>query len=101
MNVGNITTAGLKGQVVIPSEYREKLGIAPDTLLSVSLVGGGVYFQPVTVIPSKTIYDDGAFLEFLARNRGFWGKETNEEKRLRVARKKMEIKRAQEMRNAW
>lgn len=101
MNIGNITTAGNKGQIVIPSEYRKSLGITPDTLLSLSLIGGGVYVQPVTVMPSKVVYDDGAFLQFLAKHRGFWGKETKEEKRIRLASKKMEIRRAQELRKIW
>lgn len=101
MNVGSFTTTGTKGQIVIPNDYRKSLGITPDTLLSLSLVGGGVYIQPVTVIPSKVIYDDGAFLDFLARYRGFWGKETKEEKAQRLESKKMEIKRAKKLSRVW
>ena len=36
-----------KGQITIPAEFREALGIDPDTLLSVSLVGDHLEVRPL------------------------------------------------------
>ena len=37
------------GQITIPAEFREKLGIGPDTLLQVTLSQGELRIRPVSV----------------------------------------------------
>ncbi len=101
MNVGIITNLGSKGQIVIPSGMRKTLGVSPDDPLSISLVGGGIYIQPVDCYPKNLATDDGAFLAFLAKYRGIWGPETPEEKKQRSANKKKEIKRAKDLAKIW
>lgn len=38
------------GQITIPAEFREKLGIGPDTLLQVTLSEGELRVRPVSVM---------------------------------------------------
>ena len=38
-----------KGQITIPAEFRQALGIYPDTLLSVSLIGDHLEVRPLTL----------------------------------------------------
>lgn len=100
MNVGTITTLGGKGQIVIPKEYRDSLGISPGAQLNVRLRGDGISVEPVSVEPLRND-DDTAFLELLKKYRGIWGPETAEEKKRRIANKKFEIAAARKRRNAW
>jgi AbrB family looped-hinge helix DNA binding protein len=43
-----ITTVSTKGQMVIPAEMRESLGIAPGTRLAVTLQGSRIILEPVS-----------------------------------------------------
>ncbi|MEX2430305.1 MAG: AbrB/MazE/SpoVT family DNA-binding domain-containing protein [Dehalococcoidia bacterium] len=42
-----IVRALAKGQITIPNEFRETLGIGPETLLSITLVGGHLEIVPL------------------------------------------------------
>jgi AbrB family looped-hinge helix DNA binding protein len=43
-----ITTVSTKGQLVIPAEVRESLGIGPGTRIAVSVEGGSIILEPVS-----------------------------------------------------
>ena len=43
-----ITTVSTKGQLVIPAEMREQLGIEPGTRLAVTLQGSRIILEPVS-----------------------------------------------------
>jgi AbrB family looped-hinge helix DNA binding protein len=43
-----ITTVSTKGQLVIPAEVRESLGIGPGTRIAVSLEGSRIILEPVS-----------------------------------------------------
>lgn len=52
------------GQITIPADYREKLGIEADTLLQISLLQGEIRIKPVKTIDTvggspwaKELYD--------------------------------------------
>jgi AbrB family looped-hinge helix DNA binding protein len=100
MNVGTYVQPTDKGQIVIPADYREELGITKNTLLFIQLYGGSINIQPVTPIMlapgSNEIY-----LEFLAKNRGAWGPETPGQKKLTKKMKAMELARSEKLKNAW
>lgn len=42
-----MTTVSTKGQLVIPAEIREKLGIEPGTKIAISVEGSRIVLQPV------------------------------------------------------
>lgn len=43
-----ITTVSTKGQLVIPAEMRELLGIAPGTRIAITVQGSRLVLEPVT-----------------------------------------------------
>ena len=59
-----------KGQITIPAEFRERLGIEADTLLSVSLVEGKLEIVPVK-LGEETLrqYDDQEIRRFLEEDK--------------------------------
>lgn len=100
MNVPIITQPNNKGQIVIPAKFRKKLGINKSIALSVSLLGQGIYVQPVKTIP--LIKDDkGAYLDLLKRHRGAWGKPTKEELKAEQTRRKQELTVSERRFKAW
>lgn len=55
------------GQVTIPKEFREALGLEPDDLLAVEIRGGKLEIEPVRVAPrparaawARQLYEDFA-----------------------------------------
>jgi AbrB family looped-hinge helix DNA binding protein len=46
--MNRITTVSTKGQLVIPSEMRESLGIGPGTRIAVTLQGARIILEPVS-----------------------------------------------------
>lgn len=61
----SIVTTSTKGQVVIPKEEREKLGIKPGTKVMVEAVGDHIEIHPLPEEPVKHfcgIFKEGASL---------------------------------------
>lgn len=100
MNIGTTTTPTDRGQIVIPADYREILGINSQTVLSLKLMGGGIYIQPMTLVPNTTL-DDSAFLEFLKEHRGFMAGDENFNPVALKTRRKLEIARAKRLKRLW
>jgi AbrB family looped-hinge helix DNA binding protein len=46
--MNRITTVSTKGQLVIPAEMRESLGIGPGTRIAVTLQGTRIILEPVS-----------------------------------------------------
>lgn len=71
MKVSTISQTNAKGQVVIPKEVRDSLGITPQTPLNIVLRGEGVYLYPVKEILTS---EKGAFpyLKILEKTQGSW-----------------------------
>jgi AbrB family looped-hinge helix DNA binding protein len=46
--MNRITTVSTKGQLVIPAEIRESLGIAPGTRIAITLQGTRIILEPVS-----------------------------------------------------
>lgn len=53
MPTGEITKPATRGQITIPSGYRKKLGITPDTLLNIVELDGALVIIPVQIIPEE------------------------------------------------
>lgn len=100
MNVGTYVQPTDRGQIVIPADYREKLGITKNTLLFIQLYSESINIQPVIPIVAAPGSNE-IYLDFLAKNRGAWGPETSEEKRLAKKRRAMELERSGKLKNAW
>jgi AbrB family looped-hinge helix DNA binding protein len=59
-----------KGQITIPAEFRKRLGIKADTLLSVSLVGGKLEIVPVKLEEETLrLYSDEEIRHFLKEDK--------------------------------
>ncbi len=61
-----------RGQITIPSEFRERLGIDETTILQISLKGSKIEITPFKVIESDQLlreYDAGEIEEFLKEDK--------------------------------
>ena len=71
MKIGKIVNTNQKGQLVIPKEYRDKLGINPNVSLNLVVHDQTLYIQPVKeVVPlhdNKTGYE-----QILNKTQGGW-----------------------------
>ena len=47
------TTLSTKGQVVIPKQIREKLGLTPGTVFKIRLEGKSIILEPITEPPNE------------------------------------------------
>lgn len=76
MKLGIIIKSNEKGQLVIPKDLREKLGIEPDSLLHVVLRGDGIYIYPVHGIIKDT-KNENSYVKVLERTKGTWAQAVN------------------------
>ncbi len=73
------------GQITIPADFREKLGIDSDTLLQISLMQGELRIKPVRVSEKvqgspwlKELYDYFAPVREEIKKKGYSEKEIND-----------------------
>ncbi len=68
--MNRITTVSTKGQLVIPAEMRESLGIRPGSRIAVSLKGSRIILEAVSeklVDETRGLFADGPSLSNLLR----------------------------------
>lgn len=72
------------GQITIPAEFRERLGIRPDSLLQVTLLEGELRIKPIRTAQTaagspwlRELYDLFAPVRQEAEERGYSEKEIN------------------------
>jgi len=53
------TTLSTKGQVVIPKQIREKLGLTPGTVFKIRLEGKSIILEPITEPPNEIFVEAG------------------------------------------
>jgi AbrB family looped-hinge helix DNA binding protein len=66
--LNRITTVSTKGQLVIPADMRDKLGIEPGARISISLEGKRLVLEPVSeklVDETRGLFAGGASLSKL------------------------------------
>lgn len=97
MKIGIITKANPKGQVVIPKEYREALGMKTDTPLHLTVRGKGLYVQPIreVIIGEES---ESTYPAVLERTKGKWGKEAEGKGRRQRA---LELKASHRRKHEW
>ena len=71
MKIGAFTTPNDKGQIVIPKEIRDALGINTHVTLNVSMVGKGIYIYPVDEFLTKA-EGESSYIKLLEKTKGSW-----------------------------
>ena len=97
MKVGIITKPNDKGQVVIPKEMRNALGINANVLLNLVLVENGIYIHPVTEVLTKSD-TDSSYSKLLEKTQGAWG---DEEDPLAKRREQLELEQVIARKKPW
>lgn len=98
MKVGIITKPNEKGQIVIPKEMREILGIEPEMALNMILRGSGIYIYPIEEVITKG-EKENTYLKILQKTQGIWA--GDDWILLRKKRKKIELKASKKRRQVW
>lgn len=98
MKIGIITKPNAKGQIVIPKEFRDALGIDSKVLLQLSLRGSGIYIQPIEGVITKE-GKESSFVEILRKTQGAWVGDDWEKTRAR--RRKIELAAARRRKKEW
>jgi len=78
MNTGTITKTNTKGQMVIPKNIRDVLGIDYNIPLNIIVKGAGFYVYPIRKIMIGNGNDediDSSYPEILNKTRGAWQNE--------------------------
>lgn len=98
MNIGTIVTPNTKGQVVIPKEIRDTMGINEKVPLNVVVRGSGIYMYPVEEVLTKE-ESNLSYLEILKITQGAWAGDDwpKTEKR----RRKIELEASRKRKNTW
>lgn len=98
MKVGTITRSNQKGQVVIPKQMREALGIDSSVFLNLVLRGSGIYIYPVEEVVARG-EKESSYLEILQKTQGAWAREDWDS--LRKKRRKTELVASKKRKQAW
>lgn len=100
MKIPHITKPNEKGQIVIPKDLRDELGISEKVSLHLVKKGQGIYIYPIEEVIGG--FDTvGSYAAILRKTQGTWGKETNKEKRRAKAQRTLELKAAKLAKEAW
>ncbi len=95
-----ITTVNTKGQLVIPKEMRDTLGITGKVPLEVSLKGDGIMIYPIERVVRKVDGKD-SFDRILEITQGAWGPEAKGERKKEKERRAKELAAWKERRKLW
>lgn len=101
MKIGIITKTNSKGQIVIPKEYREELGIRNGDLLNIVISEKEIVITPVEEVYPKKKIDTKEYEKLLEKTKGIWAATAEEDKKNEKIRRRKEKKRLNELRNAW
>lgn len=98
MKIGSFTTTNDKGQLVIPKDMRDALGIDSEVTLNLVLAGNGIYIYPVEEFITKS-ETESSYLHLLEKTRGTWNDESWDE--LQQKRSEVELKASQSRKSRW
>jgi len=71
MKIGSFTTPNNKGQIVIPKEMRDALGIDTNATLNIILAGKGIYLYPVEEFLTRA-EGESSYIKLLEITKGSW-----------------------------
>jgi AbrB family looped-hinge helix DNA binding protein len=98
MKVGSFTTANDKGQIVIPKDIRDALGITANVTLNITQAGQGIYIYPVEEFITKSEMES-SYIDLLKKTQGSWGNEPDAE--IDKQRRELEAKASDSRKNSW
>lgn len=99
MKIGAFTIPNDKGQIVIPKQFRNALGITSETPLNLVLRAGGIYIYPIDEVLTK-LETESSYLAILEKTQGSWADDKSWEK---TAKRRRKIEQAASLRRkkAW
>ena len=91
-----------KGQIVIPKQIRDDLGITSSTPLNLVVRDDGIHLYPIREISTtaETKMSHSRLLYVLERTRGLWADDKDFDKRQRQ-RRKIELVASRRRKKAW
>lgn len=98
MKIGSFTNTNDKGQVVIPKDIRDSLGIDSSVTLNITVSGHGIYISPVEEFVTKTD-SESSYLKLLEKTRGTWG--IKDSGKTEEARSEIELKASKRRKASW
>ncbi len=100
MKIGTFTTTNDKGQLVIPKEIRDALGIDSSVTLNIVLAGNGIYVYPVEEFITKS-ETENSYLHLLEKTKGAWAEDNGDLDKLQQKRSSVELKASESRKNQW
>ena len=98
MKIGIFATTNGKGQLVIPKEMRNTLGINSRATFNLVLAGNGIYLYPVEEFITKA-ETESSYLKLLEKTRGTWVNEGWD--KLQQKRSEVELKASKRRKSKW
>lgn len=96
MKLVNIVETNQKGQVVIPKNFRDQLGIDPGDSLEITLFDNHLCLAPVTEVITKHS-QESSLADLLTKTQGTWGTAHQQADQKR----KLELKASDKRKKAW
>ena len=92
MKIGKLTHTNSKGQLVIPQEYRELLGINNKVILNIVLQKTGLFIQPIEKVIPETP-GENMYAKTLEKTTGAWRKDLHKTRNIdiKTAKEKREL----------
>jgi AbrB family looped-hinge helix DNA binding protein len=100
MNIGKIILTNQKGQIVIPSDFRQKLGIKANTYLNVLIQNDSIVIKPIKEIHSDSEIDDSYYF-ILKDTQGSWAEDEEMIKEEDIKSRKRELSAAKRRKKEW
>lgn len=98
MKIGSFTNTNDKGQLVIPKDMRDALGIDSSVTLNLVLAGNGIYVYPVEEFITKS-ETESSYIQLLGKTKGSWASDdfNDTEKN----RSRIELEASKSRKNQW
>ena len=97
MKIGTFTTPNKKGQIVIPKEIRDALGIDTNVTLNSMQAGKGIYIYPVEEFITKAD-EESSYIQLLEKTKGRWGEEYKDDT---SKKSQLELEASNRRKKAW
>jgi AbrB family looped-hinge helix DNA binding protein len=98
MKVGSFTTTNDKGQLVIPKDMRDALGIDSSVTLNLVLAGNGIYVYPVEEFITKS-ETESSYIQLLEKTKSAWANDDFND--VEQNRSRIELEASKSRKNRW